>query len=83
LLYLFYSSRYYFILFEVDAPITARFKRFKSKYKAHKELPLEKFVELDDLINFNKEQYNLLRSEDHHQHYIKRRFNNAGTEDDF
>jgi hypothetical protein len=27
-----YSSRYYFILFEVDAPIKMRYKRFTNKY---------------------------------------------------
>ena len=27
-----FSSRYYFILFEVDAPIKMRYKRFTKKY---------------------------------------------------
>lgn len=57
-------SRYYFILFEVDAPISARYKRFLSKYPRQKDLSLEQFVEIDDLINFNKEQYSMYKTDD-------------------
>jgi hypothetical protein len=34
---------------------------------------------LDDKINFNKKQYSLYKTDEEHQHFIKRRFHNAGT----
>ena len=46
---MFYRSRYYFILFEVDAPVMKRFKRFNIKYK-NTQVDLENFIEMDDKV---------------------------------
>ena len=46
-----YSSRYYFILYEVDAPIKQRYLRFKEKYGNQKSVGIEEFVELDDMVS--------------------------------
>ena len=46
-----HSSRYYFILYEVDAPIKQRFKRFLAKYDKQQNTTLEEFVDLDDMVS--------------------------------
>ena len=46
-------SRYYFILYEVDAPIKQRFLRFREKYRKQKAVGLEEFIELDDMVRIN------------------------------
>ena len=45
-----YSSRYSFILFEVDAPIKQRFQRFKVKYDNQDPMNFEDFIDLDDMV---------------------------------
>lgn len=66
-------SRFYFLCYEVDAPLKLRYKRFINKYKAHK-LSLEEFVDLDDKIKFNTQEYSLYVSTANFQTFIKRRF---------
>ena len=54
------SSRFYFILYEVESPLRLRFERFSSKYTNQEQrLQLEEFIELDDKIKFNTEEYSL------------------------
>jgi dCMP deaminase len=43
-------SRYYFILFEVDAPIKMRFNRFLEKYQHQDSMTLDEFVSIDDMV---------------------------------
>ena len=44
-----YRSRYYFILFEVDAPVMQRFGRYNTKY-ANSQIDLVAFIEMDDKV---------------------------------
>lgn len=48
------SSRYYFVLFEVDAPIKQRYLRFKKKYPKQDHIDLEDFIDLDDQVCHKK-----------------------------
>lgn len=73
------SSRFYFIAYEVDSPLKIRYNRFIQKYKTQKELTLEEFVDLDDKIRFNTEEYSLYSSNPEHQHLIRRRFHNRNN----
>jgi hypothetical protein len=41
-------------LYEVDAPIKQRYLRFKHKYGKQKEVGIEEFVELDDMVSKRK-----------------------------
>lgn len=38
---------------------------------------------MDDKINFNKKQYSLYKTDEDHQHFIKRRFHNASNIEEF
>lgn len=58
------SSRFYFILYEVDSPLKLRFGRYAAKYKA--KTTLEDFVELDDKIRFNTEEFQLYQTDPEH-----------------
>lgn len=51
-------SRFYFLCYEVDAPLKMRHQRFLQKYKSQK-LSLEEFVDYDDKIKFNTEEFSL------------------------
>lgn len=51
-------SRFYFICYEVDAPMKLRHRRFLQKYKQQK-LTLEEFVDFDDKIKFNNDEFSL------------------------
>ena len=88
------SSRYYFILFEVDAPIKYRLQRFREKYQKQSDQSLEAFVDLDDMvcisvilrnvqINFNKKEYSLYKNDFKHYNLIKQRFTNSEDRDEF
>ncbi|CDW72449.1 deoxycytidylate deaminase [Stylonychia lemnae] len=74
---------YYFILYECDAPVKQRYLRFKQKYNQQSSMSLENFVDLDDNINFNKEEYSMYKTDEEHQHFIRRRFHNSGDILDF
>ena len=50
-------SQFYFILYEVDAPLKIRFERFVEKYE--KDVDLAEFIEIDDKIKFNDEEYSV------------------------
>jgi hypothetical protein len=52
-----FSSRFYFIAYEIDAPLKLRYERFTNKYLAQKTYTLSDFVDLDDKIKFNSEEY--------------------------
>ena len=51
-------SRFYFLCYEVDAPMKIRHQRFLNKYNQQK-LTLEEFVDYDDKIKFNSDEYSL------------------------
>jgi len=44
-------------LYEVDSPLKLRYGRFAEKYKV--KTSIEDFVELDDKIRFNTEEFHL------------------------
>jgi hypothetical protein len=50
-------SRFYYITYEVDAPIKFRYQHFINKYKNQNHYSLEQFIELDDLIKFNDREF--------------------------
>jgi len=52
-----------------------RYQRFLRKYKKEK-LTLEEFVDTDDKIKFNSEEFSLFITSEEKQHHIKRRFHN-------
>jgi hypothetical protein len=54
-------SRYYFLIYEVDAPLILRHKRFLQKYK-NQPLSLEQFVGFDDKIKFNSEEFQMFHT---------------------
>lgn len=68
-------SRFYFLCYEVDAPLKIRHQRFLTKYKAEK-LSIEEFIDYDDKIKFNTEEYSLYVGAADKQTFIKRRFQN-------
>lgn len=68
-------SRFYFLCYEVDAPLKIRYQRFLHKYKDQK-LTLEQFVDFDDKIKFNTEEFSLFVGSADRQAFIKRRFQN-------
>jgi len=43
-------------LFEIDAPLKQRFKRFINKYPDEASMTLEEFVDLDDNVRFTSYQ---------------------------
>ena len=45
-----YRSRFYIVLYDVDAPISLRYNRFKEKYQKIKEFSMEEFIALDDQV---------------------------------
>jgi dCMP deaminase len=51
-------SRFYFLCYEIDAPLKTRYERFCIKY-SKQELTLDQFVEVDDKIKFNTEEFSL------------------------
>ena len=68
-------SRYYFILYEVESPLRLRYDRFTTKYNEKVErLSLEDFIDLDDKIKFNTEEYSLYSCLAEGQHQVRRRF---------
>mmetsp|Transcript_15366 Transcript_15366/g.25980 ORF Transcript_15366/g.25980 Transcript_15366/m.25980 type:complete len:138 (+) Transcript_15366:415-828(+) len=50
-------SRFYYITYEVDAPVMLRFRNFKQKYPQQSHYSLEQFIQLDDLIRFEGTQF--------------------------
>lgn len=70
------SSRFYFIAYEVDSPLKLRYDRFISKYNTQGEMKLDAFVELDDKIKFNSEEYSLYAGKPEHLNFIRRKFMN-------
>lgn len=73
------SSRFYFICYEVDAPLKLRYGRFCKKYKSE-NLTLEQFVEYDDKIKFNSEEFSLFSTSAEKQTHVRRRFHNKTDE---
>lgn len=70
-------SRFYFICYEVDAPLSIRHDRFTRKYQSNANMALEKFVALDDKIRYGTtDEFNLYSSDPSHQHMIRRKFFN-------
>ena len=53
------SSRFYFVLYEVTSPLRLRYERFVEKYKMKKNSSMDDFIDLDDKIMFNTEEYSL------------------------
>ena len=70
------SSRFYFILYEVESPLKLRYQRFKTKYAPQKSITLEDFIELDDKIQFNTDEYALHNAISERSNTIARRFHN-------
>ena len=66
-------SQFYFVVYEVDAPLLVRFDRFKSKYAKHSNEKLQQFASIDDKIRFEYSHYT-------HKDSIKRRFDNKTSE---
>ena len=68
-------SRFYFILYEVDAPILKRFHFFNQKHpnSEHAE-SLDKFAAFDDYVNFSDGLY-----KEQFMSSIKKRFKNEGN----
>lgn len=64
-------------MYEVDAPLKVRYQRFVAKYKV--KTSLEDFVELDDKIKFNSEEFQLYLCDPEHQQMIRRRFHNENN----
>jgi hypothetical protein len=54
-------SRFYFILYEVDAPLKLRFERFTQKYKQTNKSThdISSFVDFDDKLRFTTEEFGL------------------------
>ena len=74
-------SRFYFILYEVDAPLKLRFERFTKKYKQTKKgHDISSFVDFDDKLRFTTEEFGLYSVDPEHQRMIKRRFHNSKTD---
>lgn len=69
-------SRFYFLCYEVDAPIKIRHQRFLNKYKKQQSLTLEDFIELDDKIKFNDDEFSVHTGAADQQTFIKKRFQN-------
>ena len=61
--------------YEIDAPLKLRHKRFSAKYKALK-LTLEEFVDFDDKIKYNAEEFSLYAGTADEKSAIKKRFHN-------
>lgn len=59
----------------MDGPLKLRFNRYITKYKS--KISLEEFVDLDDKIKFNTQEFQLYQNDPSHQHKIRRRFHNA------
>ena len=72
-----YSSRFYFILYEVESPLKLRFNRFGDKYTEQPKLTLDQFLEVDEKIRYNKEETGLNNTLAEQNHLIKRRFYNT------
>lgn len=76
-----FSSRFYFILYEVDGPLRLRFDRFTSKYtQQNNKLSLEEFIDLDDKLKYNTDEYSLFNILSEQQHLIRRRFYNKSDD---
>ena len=76
-----HSSRFYFLLYEVESPVKFRCARFARKYtEVQPKLSIEQFIDLDDKIRYNTEEYSLHNILAEQNHLIKRRFYN--TSDD-
>lgn len=73
-------SRFYFILYEVESPLRLRYERYTQKYSTQSDLTLEQFIDLDDKIKFNTDEYSLYQSVSEQSHLVRRRFYNK-TED--
>lgn len=71
-----FSSRFYYITYEVDSPIKQRYRNFITKYTNQSHYTLDQFIELDDMIKFTPGHFQTYCSDAKHQAYIKRRFYN-------
>lgn len=71
-----FSSRFYFILYEVDSPLRIRYDRYSNKYTGSDKSSLEGFIEIDDGVKYNTDEYSLYNILGEQQHLIKRRFYN-------
>ena len=58
-----FRSRFYYITYELDAPIKLRYNNFKNKYSQQNHYTLDQFVELNDLINFNNINFEVIHSD--------------------
>lgn len=68
------SSRFYFLLYEVESPLKYRYNRYERKYS--QKLTLEQFIDLDDTIRYNADESSLYNTVNEQMHLIKRRFDN-------
>lgn len=68
------SSRFYFLLYEVESPLKYRYNRYERKYS--QKLSLEQFIDLDDTIRYNADESSLYNTVNEQMHLIKRRFDN-------
>ena len=56
------SDKYQVVLYEVQAPLMIRFKRYQSKFPSTKaSLSLEEFVRLDDIVSFGRASHRSLK----------------------
>ena len=61
----------------MDSPLRLRYDRFKNKYSQKQQnLKLEEFIDLDDKLKYNTDEYSLYNIVGEQQHLIKRRFYN-------
>ena len=73
------SSRHTFIMYEIEAPIMSRYKRFKEKYVEDK-ISLEEFVTIDDSIKFETDYFSC--KDEERGGKVKRCFKNNNSIED-
>ena len=73
------STRHTFIMYEIEAPIVSRFKRFKEKYQAEK-IDFEEFAKIDDSIKFETDYFSWKDEESEGK--VKKCFKNSNSIED-
>ena len=74
-----YSSRFYFLLYEVESPMRLRYERFARKYNSQptqQQRTLESFIDLDDKIRFNFDEFSMSNTVSEQQHLVRKKFFN-------
>ena len=68
-------------MYEVDGPLRLRFNRYSNKYaKGENGLTLDEFIDLDEKLKYNTDEYSLFNILSEQQQLIKRRFYNKSDD---